>query len=107
MMASLSSRQELPCLDVGTGSVLDRLQLAAAGLVGLDHALAGEGSVPGRPIGPPGALVVLGTLVPVVRAGWQLVVEPVAVFAGSGRVDDAGDVAGAGQDELLLALVEL
>src|ERR1700688_4845084 len=89
----------IPRLDVAARGVLDRLHLAAAGL-SRRHFGGILVLEPLRPIGPPraGALISLGD--PALEIAERRSVAPIEIFHRVGRIDDAGDVAGAGQHEL-------
>src|SRR5215210_2608907 len=70
---------------------------------------AGAGGKPGRPVGPPAALVLRGALQPLLRAVRIRVFalpSPVSALAAR-RVDDAGDVAAGGEHEPHVAAEQL
>src|SRR6266851_8629453 len=86
-------------LDVAAGGVLDRFELAAAGLSRRHFGgiLIFE---PLRPIRPPRAGPLLGLLDPALEVAERGSIAPIGIFHRLGRIDDAGDVAGSVQHEL-------
>src|SRR5262245_57818633 len=79
---------------IAAGCVLDRRQCVAADAA-RRHLLGVDRAEPFAPVRPPRALVLFGALDPVgKRHVLDVVVEPVLVLAGGGRIDDAGDVPG-------------
>src|SRR4029078_1704890 len=96
---SEASCVSVPDLDVPSGCILDRYDVPAAGLARRDFSriLCLD---PVEPVGPPGAGVFLRLFEPGVEAGvGRLRAGPILVFHLRRRIDDAGDVAGAGQHE--------
>src|SRR5262249_18029704 len=55
---------------------------------------------PLEPVGPPGALMLLGFLEPALEIAVDLAAGPVTVFRLERRIHDTGDVAGSGEHEL-------
>src|ERR671919_975909 len=86
-------------LHVGPGRILERLELAGAGLAGRDLAAA-FARQPGAPVGPPGAGVLGGAFEPRVRILGQLCIGPVGVFVSPGRIHDARNVPRRAKHEL-------
>src|ERR1700722_16275329 len=88
-----------PHLDVAAGGILDRGELAAAGLARRDF-LGVAFLDPGDPVGPPRSRMFSALADPAFEVfALGGVAGPVLVFHLAGRIDDAGDMAGAGQYE--------
>src|SRR5262245_7659725 len=66
--------------------------------------LAGAAGEPLGPVGPPGAVVGLRPLAPLVQIGRRDIAHPVAVLLLLRMIDDAGDMAGLRKHETAAAL---
>src|SRR5690554_1068282 len=78
--------------------IFNDLEFSFAGLSGW-HLVAFVAGNPFPPVWPPGARMLLRAGEPGVRIFRQGVVGPEAILFFVGRVDDTGDVAGAGQNK--------
>src|SRR5690242_16045780 len=87
---------------IASRSIFQRLELALAGLARAlrRHFLAVLVTQPAKPIRPPATLGFERAGDEFVERTDGLVVGPILIFAGRGRVDDAGDVPRSGEHEL-------
>src|ERR1700682_1141699 len=85
--------------DVASRRVLDRRELPGARRARGDPLVA-HPLYPAEPVDPPRALVLLGFREPRFEIAIGLAAGPVAVFRLQRRIDDAGDMAGARENEL-------